>query len=59
MTEQPVTLDVHQPIADGLRMMAERGFSHIPLVDGSAQPTAVVSFRDIADYLETTFMSLA
>lgn len=58
MTAQPATLDVHQPIADGLRMMAERGFSHIPLVPGEGRPTAVVSFRDIADYLETTFLTM-
>jgi CBS domain-containing protein len=59
MTPDPLTLDVHQPIADGLRLMADKALSHIPLTGATDSAVAIVSFRDVADYLETTFISMA
>lgn len=59
MTESPLTLEVRQPIADGLRLMYQERISHIPLMGSGAGPVAVISFRDLADYLESTFVSMA
>jgi CBS domain-containing protein len=58
MTAAPATLRARQPIADGLRLMAKKRLSHIPLVDPVSQPVAIVSFRDLADYLQTALLSM-
>lgn len=58
MTEEPVALAVRSPIAGAIAQMADRGFSHIPLLGESGRPVAVASFRDIASYLETSFAAL-
>lgn len=58
MTAAPLSLEVDRPIADGLRLMAERNLSHIPLTASGDEPEKIVSFRDIAHYLETSFLSL-
>ncbi len=58
MTAAPLSLEVDRPIADGLRLMAERKLSHIPLTSSGDEPVEMVSFRDIAHYLETAFISL-
>lgn len=55
MTREPTSLAADDAIADGLRLMAEHGLSHVPLTSGGTQTVAMVSFRDIADHLESTF----
>jgi len=35
--------------------MLNEGFRHIPLVDGRGRPTAVVSMRDLIEYLSDFF----
>lgn len=59
MTHDPITLAVRSPIADAIEQMASRGFSHLPLLGESGRPAAVASFRDIAVYLESSFLALA
>ncbi len=58
MTASPVTLECREPIATGLRLMADRNLSHIPLTGSTPHPVAIVSFRDVADYLESTFVTM-
>lgn len=59
MTKDPIALAVRSPIADAIEQMASRGFSHLPLLGESGKPAAVTSFRDIAAYLESSFLALA
>lgn len=59
MTSDVVTLSVRSPIVDAIRQMADRGFSHAPLVGESSRPVGIASFRDVAEYFETSLESLA
>jgi len=52
MTPDPVALSARSSIAEGIREMALRGFSHVPLTGESNRPVGVASFRDVAAYLE-------
>lgn len=54
MTPDPIALAVRRPIADAIQEMAASGFSHVPLLGESGRPIAVASFRDVADYFETS-----
>lgn len=58
MTPEPLALAARSPIADAIQKMAERGFSHLPLLGESGRPAAVASFRDIAAYMEASFSAL-
>ncbi len=55
MTPDPIALAVRSPIAAAISEMANRGFSHVPLLGESGRPVAVASFRDIAAYIEVSF----
>ncbi|MDH3294006.1 MAG: CBS domain-containing protein [Acidimicrobiia bacterium] len=58
MSPEPISLAVRSPIIDAVREMANRGFSHLPLLGESGRPVAVASFRDIAAYMEASFAAL-
>ena len=58
MTPDPVALDARSPIANAVQEMAQRGFSHIPLLGESGRPVGAASFRDIAAYLESSLAAL-
>jgi CBS domain-containing protein len=55
MTVDPVTLPADSSVAFALNKMLIEGFRHIPLVDDQNQPIAVVSMRDLIDYLSNFF----
>jgi CBS domain-containing protein len=55
MTVDPVTLPVDATVAFALNKMLIEGFRHIPLVDDQNRPVAVVSMRDLIDYLGDFF----
>ena len=55
MTVDPVSLPVEATVAFALNKMLIEGFRHIPLVDDQNQPVAVVSMRDLIDYLSDFF----
>jgi CBS domain-containing protein len=55
MTVEPVTLPVEASVAFALNKMLIEGFRHIPLVDEHTRPIAVVSMRDLIDYLSNFF----
>jgi CBS domain-containing protein len=55
MTIDPVTLPVEASVAFALNKMLIEGFRHIPLVDDQNRPIAVVSMRDLIDYLSNFF----
>ncbi|MHC4877735.1 MAG: CBS domain-containing protein [Planctomycetota bacterium] len=51
MTKSPETLRQEDELVYALHQMAVGGYRHIPLVDQSGAPTAVLSMRDIVVYL--------
>lgn len=55
---EPVALSPRSSIADGIREIAERGHSNVPLVAESGRPTGIASFRDVAAYIEVTLDAL-
>ena len=55
MTVNPITLPVDASVAFALNKMLIEGFRHIPLVDDHNRPIAVVSMRDLIDYLSNFF----
>lgn len=58
MTAEPVALKTRSPIAAAIREIAEHGFSHVPLLGETDRPVAVTSFRDIAQYVESSLEPL-
>ena len=51
MTPDPFTLPADANVAFALSKMVLEGFRHIPLVDEAGNPTAVVSMRNLIEYL--------
>jgi len=51
MTRDPVTLPADSNVAYALNLMVLEGFRHIPMVDDDDRPVAVVSMRNLIEYL--------
>jgi CBS domain-containing protein len=51
MTPDPFTLPADANVAFALSKMVLEGFRHIPLVNDDGRPTAVVSMRNLIEYL--------
>jgi len=51
MTRDPVTLPADSSVAYALNLMVLEGFRHIPMVDEDEHPVAVVSMRNLIEYL--------
>src|SRR5271156_4879997 len=51
MTPDPFPLPADANVAFALSKMVLEGFRHIPLVDDAGNPTAVVSMRNLIEYL--------
>jgi acetoin utilization protein AcuB len=47
MTADPLTIGADTKVEDALRTMLDRGFRHLPVVDG-ARVLGVVSMRDLS-----------
>lgn len=54
MTISPHTEQMTCSIAYALSLMSEGGFRHIPIVDEDEKPIAIISVRDIVDYIVRT-----
>ncbi len=54
MSTDVIKLSARDSIATALRHMAQRRIRRLPLVRITGQPTGVVSFRDIAGFIETS-----
>lgn len=59
MTSDVVSLSARSSIADAIQQMADRGFSHAPILGESSRPVGIASFRDIASYFETSLESFS
>jgi CBS domain-containing protein len=55
MTPTPVTLPADSSVAYALHLMVLEGFRNIPVLDEAGKPTAVVSMRDLIEYLSEFF----
>ena len=51
MTRDPRTLTPDDRIADAIRLMTERGYRHIPLVDARGGDSGMISARDIVEFI--------
>ncbi len=58
MASDVIALSARSSIADAIEEMAERGFSHAPLLGESSRPVGIASFRDVAAYFEASLESL-
>jgi CBS domain-containing protein len=51
MTPEPFALRSDMSIKQALNLMSAHGFRHLPLVDDEYRPEGIISFRDVAQYL--------
>lgn len=58
MSIEPMTLSVRSPVAAAVAGMAENEVSHVALVGESGRLVGMASFRDIADYFESSLVAL-
>jgi len=54
MTKEVIMLSPRDSVASALHQMAQHRIRRLPLVSVTLQPTGVISFRDIAGYIETS-----
>lgn len=55
MTPNPAFLSLNSSIADVVKIMSQKGYRHIILVDGKKHIAGFVSVRDVIDYLAEQF----
>jgi CBS domain-containing protein len=55
MTRNPQTLSKSAPLVYALHQMSNGGYRHIPLTDENGHPVAVVSMRDIVEYIVSMY----
>ena len=48
MTPTPVAVNPDTTVEEGVQIMMQRGFRHLPIVDGERELKGVVSIRDLA-----------
>jgi CBS domain-containing protein len=51
MMSNPKVLSPEDRIADAVRLMTDRGYRHIPLVDGGGGDAGMISARDIVEFI--------
>lgn len=51
MTRNPETSLITSPVAFVLSMMSQGGYRHVPIVDDADRPVAIISVKDIVDYI--------
>ncbi|MDH3498916.1 MAG: CBS domain-containing protein [Acidimicrobiia bacterium] len=59
MTPDPVALAARSSIASAIQQMADREFSHVPLLGESGRLVGIASFRDVAAYFEASLQALS
>jgi CBS domain-containing protein len=55
MTAEPCCLHQDDAIVFALKLMHEGGFRHVPLLDDRARPTAVISVKDVVEFVVSLF----
>ncbi len=54
MVDHPHTISVRSPIGDAIKLLRADQISNVALVGETGRPAGVASFRQIADYVEST-----
>jgi len=54
MTKDPKTVEMTTQLAFALNMMSDGGFRHIPVTDEENFPVAILSVKDLVDYIAQT-----
>jgi CBS domain-containing protein len=55
MTPAPKVLRTTDTLGDAIRLMTERGYRHIPLLDGLGHRAGMIAARDIVHYIAEHF----
>ncbi len=55
MSSPPATIPATATVAEAIRIMAEGGYRHLPMVDPEGRPTGVVAVNGIVHYLVDHF----
>ncbi|HEX2476706.1 MAG TPA: CBS domain-containing protein [Lacipirellulaceae bacterium] len=55
MSSEPATILSSATVGEAIRVMAEGGYRHLPIVDGDGKPTGMVAVHGIAHYLVDHF----
>ena len=55
MSPKLVTLSPEETVADAIKKMSDGGYRHLPIVDGTGQPTGVAGAQGIVHYLVDHF----
>ncbi len=55
MSSQPATLPASATVGEAIRLMAQGGYRHLPVVDKSGKPDGVVAVHGIVRYLVDHF----
>jgi CBS domain-containing protein len=55
MSREPATINTTATVAEAIRVMAEGGYRHLPIVDDHGKPTGVVAVHGIVHYLVDHF----
>ncbi|HJQ78365.1 MAG TPA: CBS domain-containing protein [Lacipirellulaceae bacterium] len=55
MSSEPTTILSTATVGEAIRVMAEGGYRHLPIVDGDGKPTGVVAVHGIVHYLVDHF----
>lgn len=55
MSREPTTILSTATVGEAIRVMAEGGYRHLPIVDGDGKPTGVVAVHGIVHYLVDHF----
>lgn len=58
MTTDPITISIRSSVAESVRMMADHEVSHVALVGETGLLVGIASFRDVADYFDTSLTAL-
>jgi CBS domain-containing protein len=55
MSSPPATIPANSTVAEAIRIMAEGGYRHLPMIDEEGRPTGVVAVHGIVHYLVDHF----
>jgi CBS domain-containing protein len=55
MSNQPATIPSHATVGEAIRVMAQGGYRHLPIVDDDGKPAGVVAVHGIVRYLVDHF----
>ena len=55
MTADPVALSPQDTLGDAIRLMTERGYRHVPLLDAKGTRAGMIAAREIVQYIAEHF----